>query len=267
MNEQTLAARRAFLTKTAASGAGLALAGIGSAAGLVGTAGTAAAQTPGGAAHMGGTAVASAASVISGASPQTLPPLPYAENALEPVISAQTVSFHYGKHHRSYFDNLAKLTPNTPFAGQSLEALIVGSYGVPEHEAVFNNAAQAWNHNFYWQSLSPSPTRPSEALNAAIVRDFGSVDLVTSKLAAVSASQFGSGWGWLVAQRGKLAVIKTANADTPLAHGLVPLLTVDVWEHAYYLQYQNRRPEYLEHVMAKLINWDFASANFARMSA
>ncbi|WP_205703006.1 superoxide dismutase [Paraburkholderia kururiensis] len=216
---------------------------------------------------MGGTAVASAASVISGASPQTLPPLPYAENALEPVISAQTVSFHYGKHHRSYFDNLAKLTPNTPFAGQSLEALIVGSYGVPEHEAVFNNAAQAWNHNFYWQSLSPSPTRPSEALNAAIVRDFGSVDQVTSKLAAVSASQFGSGWGWLVAQRGKLAVIKTANADTPLAHGLVPLLTVDVWEHAYYLQYQNRRPEYLEHVMAKLINWDFASANFARMSA
>ncbi|WP_114810523.1 superoxide dismutase [Paraburkholderia kururiensis] len=261
MNEQTLAARRAFLTKTAASGAGLALAGIGGAAGLVGTVNTAAAQTPGGAAPAG------SRTAVSGASPQTLPPLPYAENALEPVISAQTVSFHYGKHHRGYFDNLAKLTPNTPFAGQSLEALIVATYGVPEHEAVFNNAAQAWNHNFYWQSLSPSPTRPSEALNAAIVRDFGSVDQLTSKLAAVSASQFGSGWGWLVAQHGKLAVIKTGNADTPLAHGLVPLLTVDVWEHAYYLQYQNRRPEYLEHVTAKLINWDFASTNFARMSA
>ncbi|MFP3587653.1 superoxide dismutase [Paraburkholderia sp. SIMBA_055] len=199
-----------------------------------------------------------------GASPQTLPPLPYAESALEPVISAATVALHYGKHHRAYFDNLAKLTPNTPFAGQSLEALIIVTRNDPAHESIFNNAGQAWNHNFYWHSLSPTKTEPSPALRAAIDRDFGSVDALNAKLANISAAQFGSGWGWLVADRGKLSVIKTANADNPLAHGLVPLLTIDVWEHAYYLQYQNRRPEYLTKVIGSLVNWDFASTNFSR---
>ncbi|MDR6208094.1 Fe-Mn family superoxide dismutase [Paraburkholderia graminis] len=237
--------RRTFLTTAAVSGAGLALAGL---------TGNASAQT-----------AARAVPASLGASPQTLPPLPYAENALEPVISADTIALHYGKHHRAYFDNLAKLTPNTPFAGQSLEALIVATHGDPEHEAIFNNAGQAWNHNFYWQSLSPSKTHLSPELKAAIEHDFGSVDALNEKLAAISAAQFGSGWGWLVSDHGKLSVMKTSNADNPLTHGLVPLLTIDVWEHAYYLQYQNRRPEYLKKVIAQLINWDFASTNFARV--
>ncbi|KUY87059.1 superoxide dismutase [Burkholderia cepacia] len=242
MNESPTS-RRTFLTAAAVSSAGLALASL---------AGNASAQN-----------AARAVPASLGASPQTLPPLPYAENALEPVISAGTIALHYGKHHRAYFDNLAKLTPNTPFAGQSLEALIAATHGDPEHEAIFNNAGQAWNHNFYWQSLSPSKTHLSAELKAAIERDFGSVDALNEKLAVISAAQFGSGWGWLVSDHGKLSVMKTSNADNPLTHGLMPLLTVDVWEHAYYLQYQNRRPEYLTKVIGQLINWDFASTNFA----
>lgn len=200
--------RRVFLTAAAVSRAGLALASA---------TGNASAQT-----------AARPARASLGASPQTLLPLPYAENALEPVISASTIALHYGKHHRAYFDNLAKLTSNTPFAGQSLEALIAATHGDSQHEAIFNNAGQAWNHNFYWRSLSPSKTHLSPELKAAIERDFGSVDALNEKLAVISAAQFGSGWGWIVSDHGKLSVMKTSNADNPLTHGLVPLLTIDV---------------------------------------
>jgi len=201
-----------------------------------------------------------------GASPQTQPPLPFAENALEPVISARTIGLHYGKHHRAYFENLSKLVPGTPFAGQTLETIIVKTYGDTQHEDIFNNAGQAWNHNFYWKSMSPTPTQPSEKLQAAILRDFGSLDNLHEQLVKVSASQFGSGWGWLVSQHGKLSVMKTSNANVPFTAGKAPLLTIDVWEHAYYLDYQNRRPDYLKGLTAKLINWDFASANYDKVA-
>jgi len=202
-----------------------------------------------------------------GVSPQTLPPLPYAENALEPTISARTVGIHYGKHHRAYFDNLHKLLAGTPLEQASLEQIIVQSHDQPALADVFNNAAQAWNHNFYWNSLTPASAAiaPSAKLQAAIERKFGSVEALLKALVATSASQFGSGWGWLVVDRGELAVVKTGNAETPFTRGLAPLLTVDVWEHAYYLDYQNRRPDYLVATVSKHLNWAFASANFERV--
>ncbi|NYH25445.1 superoxide dismutase [Paraburkholderia bryophila] len=203
-----------------------------------------------------------------GVSPQTLPPLPYAENALEPTISARTVGIHYGKHHRAYFDNLHKLLAGTPLEQASLEQIIVQSHDQPMLADVFNNAAQAWNHNFYWNSLSPASTAssaPSAKLQAAIERKFGSIEALSKALVATSASQFGSGWGWLVVDRGELAVVKTGNAETPFTAGLAPLLTVDVWEHAYYLDYQNRRPDYLVATVSRHLNWAFASANFERV--
>ncbi|WP_176057549.1 superoxide dismutase [Paraburkholderia sp. BCC1876] len=200
-----------------------------------------------------------------GVSPQALPPLPYAENALEPTISARTVGIHYGKHHRAYFDNLHKLLAGTPLEQASLEQIIVQSHDQPMLADVFNNAAQAWNHNFYWNSLSPAATTPSAKLQAAIERKFGSIEALSKALVATSASQFGSGWGWLVVDRGELAVVKTGNAETPFTAGLAPLLTVDVWEHAYYLDYQNRRPDYLVATVSRHLNWAFASANFERV--
>jgi superoxide dismutase, Fe-Mn family len=200
-----------------------------------------------------------------GSSPQTLPPLPYADNALEPVISARTIGFHYGKHHRAYFDNLHKLLAGTPLEQASLEQVIMQSHDQSALADVFNNAAQAWNHNFYWNSLSPVATQPSAKLQAAIVRKFGSTDALTKALVKTSASQFGSGWGWLVVDQGELAVIKTSNAETPFTRGLAPLLTVDVWEHAYYLDYQNRRPDYLVATVSQHLNWAFASANLERV--
>jgi Fe-Mn family superoxide dismutase len=199
-----------------------------------------------------------------GSSPQTLPPLPWAENALEPAISARTIGIHHGKHHRTYFDNLHKLLAGTPLENASLEQIIMQSHDQPALAEVFNNAAQAWNHNFYWNSLSPAPSAPSEKLQAAIAGKFGSVDGLARTLAATSASQFGSGWGWLVLDRGELAVVKTCDAQTPFTRGLVPLLTVDVWEHAYYLDYQNRRPDYLAAMVSRHLNWAFASANLDR---
>jgi Fe-Mn family superoxide dismutase len=200
-----------------------------------------------------------------GSSPQTLPPLPYADNALEPVISARTIGFHYGKHHRAYFDNLHKLLAGTPLAQASLEQVIMQSHDQSALVDVFNNAAQAWNHNFYWNSLSPVATQPSEKLQAAIMRKFGSTEALTKALVTTSASQFGSGWGWLVVDQGELAVVKTSNAETPFTRGLAPLLTVDVWEHAYYLDYQNRRPDYLFATVSRHLNWAFASVNLDRV--
>ena len=191
-----------------------------------------------------------------------LPPLPYAENALEPVISARTIGFHYGKHHQAYLDNLNKLVAGTKFADLSLEQIIARSAGQPESSAVFNNAAQAWNHAFYWQSMSPSGGgHPPAALRQRIETSFGSVDGCRTELAKAAVSQFGSGWAWLVLDGDRIRVVGTANAEVPLTQGMKPLLVIDVWEHAYYLDHQNRRADYVQAVLDKLINWEFALQN------
>ena len=188
-----------------------------------------------------------------------LPPLPYADNALEPVITARTIGFHYGKHHQGYVDNLGKLVKDTEYAELPLEKIITGTAGVADKAAIFNNAAQVWNHTFYWQSLTPKGGgEPPAALKARIDASFGSVDACKKEIAAAAVAQFGSGWAWLVLDGDKLKVVKSANADNPLKAGLKPLLTVDVWEHAYYLDYQNRRADHVAAVLDKLINWEFA---------
>ncbi len=195
-------------------------------------------------------------------SPHVLPPLPYAENALEPVITAKTISFHYGKHHKGYVDNLNKLIAGTEYADLSLEKIITSTAGKPEKTAIFNNAAQTWNHTFYWNSLTPKGGgEPPAALKQKIEASFGSVDACKKELASASVSQFGSGWAWLVLESGVLKVVKTANADIPMTMGFTPILTIDVWEHAYYLDYQNRRADYANAVLDKLINWEFALQN------
>jgi Fe-Mn family superoxide dismutase len=199
-----------------------------------------------------------------GSSSLQQPALPFAADALAPVISARTIGLHYGKHHKGYFDNIAKLVKDTPMASESLEALIVASASDPMKEALFNNAAQAWNHSFYWNSLSPKAQAPSGKLAAAIDRDFGSLADLKTKLASASVARFGSGWGWLVSDAGKLQVVSTSNADVPFLRDQVPLLTIDVWEHAYYLDYENRRAEHVNAVIDKALNWEFATRNFER---
>ncbi len=199
---------------------------------------------------------------IGNAAAQVLPPLPYEENALEPAISAHTMSFHYGKHHKGYVDNLNKLIVGTEFVDFSLEKIITETAGKADKIAIFNNAAQDWNHAFYWQSLSPKGGgEPPAALKQEIEASFGTLDACKKELAATAMSQFGSGWVWLVLDGGKLKVVKTSNADLPLTKGMKPLLVIDVWEHAYYLDYQNRRADYLNAVLDKLINWNFAAKN------
>jgi superoxide dismutase, Fe-Mn family len=196
------------------------------------------------------------------AAPHQLPPLPYAENALDPVISARTIGFHYGKHHQGYLNNLNKLVAEGEYAGLSLEDIVRASAGKPEAAAVFNNAAQVWNHSFYWKSLRPDGGgEPPAALKARLDTDFGGVEACRKELAAAATSQFGSGWAWLVEEGGKLKVVKTGNAETPLSGGARPLLTLDVWEHAYYLDYQNRRADYVQAILDRLINWEFALEN------
>jgi len=196
------------------------------------------------------------------ASPHVLPPLPYAENALEPVITAHTIGFHYGKHHQGYVGNLNKLIAGTEYGDLSLEKIIAATAGQPEKSAIFNNAAQIWNHTFYWNSMkAKGGGEPPAALKQKMEASFGSVDACKKELAAAAVSQFGSGWAWLVLEGGQLKVVKTANAETPLTTGMKPLLTVDVWEHAYYLDYQNRRADYVSAVLDKLINWEFALQN------
>jgi superoxide dismutase, Fe-Mn family len=196
------------------------------------------------------------------ASPLVLPPLPYAENALEPIITAKTMSFHYGKHHKAYVDNLNKLIAGTEYAALSLEKIITSTAGKPEKAAIFNNAAQNWNHTFYWKSMSPKGGgEPPAALKSKIEAAFGSVDACKKELASTAVSQFGSGWAWLVFEGDKLKVVKTANADIPMTKGLKPVLVIDVWEHAYYLDYQNRRADYVNAMLDKLINWEFALQN------
>ena len=198
----------------------------------------------------------------TGSAPHSLPPLPYAENALDPVISANTLSFHYGKHHKAYVDNLNKLISGTELADSSLEEIIAATAGNADKAGIFNNAAQVWNHTFYWNSLSPrGGGEPPSDLKKKIDSSFGSLDACKKELATAATTQFGSGWAWLVQDGDKLKVVKTGNADSPLTKGMKPLLTIDVWEHAYYLDYQNRRPDYVNAVLDKLINWDFAIRN------
>lgn len=193
------------------------------------------------------------------AAPLTLPPLPFADNALDPIISANTLGFHYGKHHMGYLNNLNKLIAGTEFADMPLEKIIAAVAG---KAGLFNNAAQTWNHTFYWNSLKPKGGgEPPAALKQMMEASFGSVEACKKELAATAVGQFASGWGWLVAEGGKLKVVKTGNADTPLTSGMKPLLTIDVWEHAYYLDYQNRRADYVNAVIDKLINWEFALQN------
>ncbi len=202
------------------------------------------------------------ASAARAASLQVLPPLPYPDNALEPVISAKTIGFHYGKHHKGYVDNLNKLIARTEFENQPLEKIIAATAGNHNKTAIFNNAAQTWNHNFYWRSLSPNGGgEPPSKLQQKIEASFSSLEVCKQALATAATIQFGSGWVWLVRDGDKLKVVNTGNADTPLTKGMQPLLTIDVWEHAYYLDYQNRRADYVNAVLDKLINWSFAADN------
>ncbi|MGA8056377.1 MAG: superoxide dismutase [Burkholderiales bacterium] len=191
-----------------------------------------------------------------------LPPLPYPENALEPVISANTLGFHYGKHHKGYVDNLNKLVAGTDLADLPLERVVAATAGKPDRVGIFNNAAQTWNHTFYWRSLKPSGGgEPPAALKQRMEESFGSVDACKKELANAAVTQFASGWAWLVADGSELKVVKTGNADTPMTQGMKPLVTIDVWEHAYYLDYQNRRADYVNAVLDKLVNWQFAADN------
>ena len=195
----------------------------------------------------------------------TLPPLPYAQNALEPYISANTLSFHYGKHHQAYVTNLNNLVKDTPMAKESLEAVINESVRDASTVGIFNNAAQVWNHTFYWHSMKPNGGgAPKGELAKKINDDFGGFDQFKEAFKQAGATQFGSGWAWLVLDGGKLKVVKTANADLPLVHGQTALLTMDVWEHAYYLDFQNRRPDYITTFLDKLVNWEFAEANLGK---
>ena len=201
----------------------------------------------------------------TGTGPFTLPPLPYKDDALAPTITAHTLSFHYGKHHKAYVDNLNKLVEGKKYATMSLEDVVKASAKEATDAGVFNNAAQVWNHTFYWNSMKPAGGgAPTGKLLEKIVADFGSFDALKTQFSDAAKTQFGSGWAWLVLDGGKLKVTKTGNADTPLAHGQKAILTCDVWEHAYYLDFQNRRPDYVAAFLDKLVNWDFAAANLSR---
>jgi Fe-Mn family superoxide dismutase len=196
--------------------------------------------------------------------PFALPPLPWADNVLEPVISAKTIGFHYGKHHQAYVTNLNNLVKDTDLAGLDLEAIIKKTAGDAAKAGVFNNAAQVWNHTFYWQSMKPGGGgQPTGNLLAKINSDLGGFDKFKQDFSQAALTQFGSGWAWLSLKDGKLAISKTPNAESPLASGAKPLITLDVWEHAYYLDYQNRRADYIKDWLEKLVNWDFAAKNLA----
>ena len=190
-----------------------------------------------------------------------LQPLPYAPNALEPYLSVTTMGFHYGKHHRAYVDTLNKLLAGTPLARQSLAQVVTATAGVSDKTAIFNNAAQAWNHTFFWQSMKPNGGgKPSGRLLHLIESSFGSLETFKASFVDTAVSQFGSGWVWLVQDGESLKIVKTSNADTPIAHGAHVLLTCDVWEHAYYLDYQNRRKDFVKAFMDHLVDWDFATS-------
>jgi len=196
------------------------------------------------------------------AEPFTLPALPYERTALQPVIGGGTIDVHYGKHHATYVKNLNDLTKGKPYATITLENVVKQSAGKPDEMALFNNAAQVWNHTFYWSSLrAGGGGAPTGALAAKIAASFGDYAKFREAFVKAAVGQFGSGWAWLVATGDKLEIVKTGNAETPLTSKSTPLLTIDVWEHAYYLDYQNRRKDYVEAVIDKLLNWDFAAKN------
>jgi Fe-Mn family superoxide dismutase len=194
----------------------------------------------------------------------TLPDLPYPKNALAPYISEQTLEFHHGKHHKAYVDNGNKLIAGTDLENLDLETIVKKSAGDPSKAGVFNNAAQVWNHTFYWQCMKPGGGGPpTGAIAQKIAADFGGYEKFVEELKNAGVTQFGSGWAWLVLNGGKLQIVKTANAGNPITDGMKPLLVVDVWEHAYYLDYQNRRPDYLATFVDKLVNWDFVNSCLA----
>jgi Fe-Mn family superoxide dismutase len=210
--------------------------------------------------------MSNAPAMIGQASPIELPPLPYERNALSPCISANTVDFHYGKHHAAYVTNTANLVKGTDLEGASIEKIVAATVGKADRAGLFNNAAQVWNHSFYWRSLAPGAGGvPKGALAEMIASSFGSYAAFKEKFAKAAAGRFGSGWAWLVAKGGALEIVTTPNAETPLTvSGQTPLLTLDVWEHAYYLDYQNKRPDYIGACIDKLLNWDFAAANLEK---
>ena len=188
-----------------------------------------------------------------------LPALPYAQDALAPHISAETIEYHYGKHHKTYVDNLNKLVDGTPQADASLESIIMSAEG-----GLFNNAAQVWNHTFFWNCLTPNGGgAPTGVLAERIDASFGSYDEFKAQITDAGLTQFGSGWAWLVSDDSGLSIMKTANADLPMKHGVKALFTIDVWEHAYYIDYRNARAKFIEVVLDNLVNWDFVAANLA----
>ena len=194
-----------------------------------------------------------------------LPALPYAKDALAPHISANTLDFHYGKHHNAYVTNLNNLTENSPLASASVEEVVKEVAGNADKVGVFNNAAQVWNHTFYWHCMKPGGGgAPSGELAAEIDKAFGGLDKFLEEFKNAAVTQFGSGWAWLAIDGGALKIVKTGNADSPIAHGQTPLLTVDVWEHAYYHDFQNRRPDYVQTFLDNLINWDFVAENLGK---
>lgn len=208
--------------------------------------------------------ISNPSSHLRAASSIVLPSLPFSENALEPTISTQTLSFHYGKHHKGYVDNLNKLISGTDYSDLSLEKIITSTHDRPERKSIFNNASQIWNHTFYWKSLKgKGGGNPPPELKSLIDTSFGSAAECKKALAEAALSQFGSGWAWLVIDGGQLKVTNTANAESPLTTTMKPLLTIDVWEHAYYLDYQNRRVDYVNALLDNLINWDFALQNLS----
>lgn len=197
--------------------------------------------------------------------PFELPPLPYAKDALAPYISANTLDFHHGKHHQTYVTTLNNLTKDSPLASKSLEEVVKEAAADPGKTTLFNNAGQVWNHNFFWNCMKPAGGgRPSGEVASAIETAFGSYEKFAEEFKNACVTQFGSGWGWLAADNGTLKVVKTANADLPLVHNQRALLTCDVWEHAYYLDYQNRRPDFVQAFLDHLVNWDFVAENLAK---
>jgi len=193
-----------------------------------------------------------------------LPALPYAKDALEPYISSNTLDFHHGKHHNAYVTNLNNLVAGTELEGKTLEETIAAVAGDASKAGIFNNAAQVWNHTFYWKSMKAGGGgKPTGALLSKIESSFGSYDAFVKEFSTAGATQFGSGWAWLVLDGNTLKVVKTPNAETPITKGLKPLMTMDVWEHAYYLDFQNARPKYISTFLESLVNWDFAAANLA----
>ncbi|MFZ2445243.1 MAG: superoxide dismutase [Syntrophobacteraceae bacterium] len=191
----------------------------------------------------------------------TLPDLPFPKDALEPYISARTFEFHYGKHHKAYVDNGNKLLAGTEFENQDPEAIIKKVVGDASKAGIFNNVAQVLNHSFFWKCMKPKGGgAPTGKVAQMIQADFGSFEKFAEEFKNAGVTQFGSGWAWLVQKGGKLELMKTANADTPVAHGINPILVVDVWEHAYYLDYQNRRPDFIQAFIDNLVNWDFVNS-------